>query len=72
MDIFDGCEYEGGLGDVTDSVGADGDALECSPTPGEQGEAAFAEATGGAAQGVVGLVVWRENVPVGRLLDWLF
>jgi len=37
-------EYEGRLGDLADLVGADGDVLEGAPPPGEQGEAALAQA----------------------------
>jgi hypothetical protein len=57
------------LGEFADAAGADGDALEGSPAAGEQGEAAFAEAAGRAQQGVVGLVVRGEDLPVGGLLD---
>ena len=69
MDVLDSGEHECGLGEFADAAGADGDALEGSPAAGEQGEAAFAEAAGRAQQGVVGLVVRGEDLPVGGLLD---
>ncbi len=69
MDILNSGEHERGLGEFADAAGADGDPLECSPAAGEQGEAAFAEAAGRAQQGVVGLVVQGEDLPVGGLLD---
>ena len=51
------------MGEFTDAAGAHGDVLECSPATGEQGEAAFTAAAGRAQQGVVGLVVRREDLP---------
>jgi hypothetical protein len=45
---------ECGAGDVADLAGAEGDVLECPPSAGEQGEAAFAQAAQGPLQGVAG------------------
>lgn len=42
--VFELCEHEGCPGDFADFAGADGDVLERAPAPGEQGEAAFAQA----------------------------
>ena len=69
MAVFELCEYKCGLGEFADAAGADGDPLECSPAAGEQREAAFAEAAGGAVQGVVGLGVGGEDLPVSGLFD---
>ena len=69
MDILNSCEHECSLGEFTNAAGADGDALEGSPAAGEQCEAAFAEAAGGPVQGVVGLVVRAEALPVGGPFD---
>ena len=62
MAVFEPCEHKCGLGEFAEAAGADGDPLECSPAAGEQREAAFAEAAGGAVQGVVGLVVRGEGL----------
>jgi hypothetical protein len=67
LDVLDSCEHKRGLGEFTDAAGADGDALECAPAAGEQGEAAFTETANRAQQHVVGLVVWGEGLPVGGL-----
>ncbi len=64
MDILNSGEHERGPGEFTDTAGADGDPLKCSPAAGEQGEAAFAEAASRAQQRVVGLVVRGEDLPV--------
>jgi transposase len=72
LNILDSCEHERGLGELADPAGADGDPLEGSPALGEQREAAFTAAAGGAVQGVIGLVVRGEDLPVGGLLDRCF
>lgn len=54
---------------VADPAGAGGDSAQRSAAAGEQGEAAFAQASCRAQQGVVGLVVRGECLSVAGLLD---
>ena len=56
------------MDEFADSTGADGDPLQGSPAAGQQRETALAEAAGRPVQGVVGLVVRREDLCAGGLI----
>lgn len=62
-------EDKSGAGDVADRAGAGGDVLKDPPAAFEQGESAFAEASQGAQEPVVGAVVRAESLVSLRLLD---
>ena len=62
-------EYEGRPRDLADLAGADGDVLEGAPPPGEQGEAALAQAAQGPQQHVAGAGVDVQLRAVGGLFD---
>ena len=67
--VFEMGEDECGFGDVADSAGAGGDVLQDAPALGEQGEAAFGQASQAAQQRVVGAGVGVQGLPAGGVLD---
>ena len=67
--MFEVCQRERGLHDVTDPAWACGDVSQAAPAAGEDGEPALTQASQSAQQGVVGAVVHVENLTVSGLLD---
>jgi hypothetical protein len=61
-------EIQGCPRDIADLAGAEGDVLECPPSPGEQGKAAFAQAAKGSLQSVARAVADIEFA-AGGLAD---
>jgi hypothetical protein len=61
------CEFR--LDVAADSAGACGDVLQGAPAAGQEREAAFTDASSGALQCVVGLVVRGQGLAVAGLFD---